>query len=373
MDKLHIGETIFRFRKKKKITQEELGNFIGVSTAAVSKWESGNSYPDITLLPLLADFFGVSIDELLNYKVELSDDEVMKIFKECGELFNNGDFNAAVSKSEEYLLKYESSYNLKLKIGFLFIVYLWRTNNKEITRKMKIKTKELFEDIVQNCDKEELVEQALYQLSNIYSSLGRDDDAMEALNKIRKSELNTDVILASIYIKKGEIKKGRGIFQMELYKDIYFSCMVCTSLAESYAENEKDLSAAEKYYKLSISIKKSFAVDKYSVLDLWGEYLGLAKVYLKFNEKKKAVNMLNKMIGDISQNDVINKASRINSIWCFNEIEMPKDNKGMKMNFYENVLVILKDPVFDSIKENGDFKDVVNKLNSLKERGASPG
>lgn len=114
-------------------------------------------------------------------------------------------------------------------------------------------------------------------------------------------------------------------------------------------------------------------MDKYSVLDLWGEYLGLAKIYLKFNEKKKAVNMLNKMIEDISQNDVINKANRINCIWCFNEIEMPKGNKGMKMNFYENILGILKDSVFDSVKEDGDFKNVVNKLNSLKERGVLRG
>lgn len=367
MDKLQIGEIIFRLRKKKKITQEELGKIIGVSTAAVSKWESGNSYPDITFLPLIADFFGVSIDKLLNYKIELSDDEVMKVFKECSEMFINENFNAAVNKSEEYLSKYKASYNLKLKIGFLFIFYSWKSSDEEVTKKMRVKTQKLFEDIVQNCDKEELVEQALYQLSNIYSLMGRDDDAIEALNKIRKSELNVDIMLASIYIKKGDLKKGRGIFQSELYKDICFSGMVCSSLAESYAESERNLSTSEKYYNLSINIKKAFMLGRHSVLDLWDEYLGLAKIYLKFNEKKKALSMLNKMMEDIGSNNVISKSDRINSTWCFNEIEMPKSDGNIRMNFYRNILRILQDPSFDLIREEDDFNHVVNKLNNLKE------
>lgn len=83
MEKLSIGEVIYRLRKEKGITQEQLANFIGVSTAAVSKWESETSYPDITLLPVIAIFFNVTIDTLLNFKIELSDEEVMALFSEC--------------------------------------------------------------------------------------------------------------------------------------------------------------------------------------------------------------------------------------------------------------------------------------------------
>lgn len=222
MDKLRIGETIFRLRKKKKITQEELGNFMGVSTAAVSKWESGNSYPDITLLPSIAAFFDISIDELLNYKVELSEDKVNKIIRECIVLFNSKDFYTAINKSEEYILRYKNSYLLKLKMASLFIMYLWKTNDEERIKKTKTRIKELFQDIVQNSDKEQLVEQALYQLSGIYGSEKKYDEAIEALNKIRKSEVQKDVMLASIYIQKGDLKKGREIFQGELYKNISF-------------------------------------------------------------------------------------------------------------------------------------------------------
>lgn len=58
-----IGSIIAELRKSKGATQEELGNAVGVSAQAVSKWETGGT-PDIELLPAIADYFGVSIDSL---------------------------------------------------------------------------------------------------------------------------------------------------------------------------------------------------------------------------------------------------------------------------------------------------------------------
>ena len=59
-----MGNTIMRLRKEKGLTQEQLANELGISYQAVSKWETGNSCPDIATLPLLAALFGVSIDAL---------------------------------------------------------------------------------------------------------------------------------------------------------------------------------------------------------------------------------------------------------------------------------------------------------------------
>jgi transcriptional regulator with XRE-family HTH domain len=61
---LNIAATIRALRKEKGITQEELANDIGVTAQAVSKWERSEGYPDITLLPDMAAYFGVSLDTL---------------------------------------------------------------------------------------------------------------------------------------------------------------------------------------------------------------------------------------------------------------------------------------------------------------------
>ncbi len=61
-----IGERIAELRKEKGMTQEALGETIGVSAQTVSKWENGNTAPDIYLLPVLAEVFGVTIDSLFS-------------------------------------------------------------------------------------------------------------------------------------------------------------------------------------------------------------------------------------------------------------------------------------------------------------------
>ena len=74
MYKRMLGETIYRLRKEKGLSQSELGEFVGVSNKAVSKWETYEANPDITLLPLLAQALGVSTDELLtDIKAEKND------------------------------------------------------------------------------------------------------------------------------------------------------------------------------------------------------------------------------------------------------------------------------------------------------------
>ena len=63
--KLNIGETIKKLRKEKEITQEEFAELIGISSQSVSRWENNLCYPDIELIPVIADFFGVSTDMCL--------------------------------------------------------------------------------------------------------------------------------------------------------------------------------------------------------------------------------------------------------------------------------------------------------------------
>jgi len=68
MDELRIGARIAELRNRNNVTQLELARKLGVTDRAVSKWETGGSYPDISLLSQIADIFDVSIDYLLRGK-----------------------------------------------------------------------------------------------------------------------------------------------------------------------------------------------------------------------------------------------------------------------------------------------------------------
>lgn len=78
-----IGERIKTLRKAKNISQESLAKALGVSFQAVSKWETNSTAPDIRLIPPIASFFGVSIDELFDYNVLENEKKVDSICKEA--------------------------------------------------------------------------------------------------------------------------------------------------------------------------------------------------------------------------------------------------------------------------------------------------
>lgn len=68
---MDLGKNIFELRKAKGVTQEELAAELGVTAAAVSKWEKGNTLPDVLMVCAIADYFGITTDELLGRDREL--------------------------------------------------------------------------------------------------------------------------------------------------------------------------------------------------------------------------------------------------------------------------------------------------------------
>ena len=79
--KLYIGEQLKALRKEKQITQEALAEVLGVSYQSVSRWELGVCYPDVELLPTIANYFGVSIDKLLSNDVDSKEAELNRFFE----------------------------------------------------------------------------------------------------------------------------------------------------------------------------------------------------------------------------------------------------------------------------------------------------
>ena len=85
-----MGENIRMLRSGKGITQEKLGYELGVSAQAVSRWENGASYPDISMLPIIADYFEVSLDELMGRGKEMETCEREALFKNVYTLQGSG-------------------------------------------------------------------------------------------------------------------------------------------------------------------------------------------------------------------------------------------------------------------------------------------
>ena len=86
---MNLGNKIRELRRARNLTQEQLAASLNISAQAVSKWEMCASYPDMALLPTLAAFFNVSIDELFDFDVRNIDKEIEEIRLEYNKYFWN--------------------------------------------------------------------------------------------------------------------------------------------------------------------------------------------------------------------------------------------------------------------------------------------
>ena len=122
---LDLGNNILKLRRKNKRTQEALAEALGVTPQAVSRWESGGSYPDMNLIPSIANYFGISIDELFGYinkRTERIDELVALIYDMKRQ--NNGvdtNINECISVARNALLEFPG--NEKLMLALASVLY----------------------------------------------------------------------------------------------------------------------------------------------------------------------------------------------------------------------------------------------------------
>lgn len=117
---LNLGNNIRQLRRRDKKTQEQLAEALGVTSQAVSRWESSGSYPDMNLIPAIASYFRVSIDELFSYNVWENERAVNEICRKAAKLIES-DASAADELLKEGLKKFPENENLLI----VWVYALW--------------------------------------------------------------------------------------------------------------------------------------------------------------------------------------------------------------------------------------------------------
>ena len=97
----NFGERLKKIRKDSQTTQETLAEYLGVSYQAVSKWENSIAFPDITLVPAIAHFFGVTADFLLGVSLDNTNEIIEDILKKARSYTHTGEINKSIEIIEE--------------------------------------------------------------------------------------------------------------------------------------------------------------------------------------------------------------------------------------------------------------------------------
>jgi len=120
---MKMGEMIRTLRHKAGKTQENLAEALGMSTQAVSRWESGGGYPDVELIPRIANYFHVSIDELFGYDGDRQEKIRAVLERADGLIVKDAVTEECITELRETLLEFPEDSQLLLRLGYALSLY----------------------------------------------------------------------------------------------------------------------------------------------------------------------------------------------------------------------------------------------------------
>lgn len=166
---ISIGENLKNLRKSKDITQEMLGDFLGVSFQTVSKWERGDCFPDIIMLPSLANFFEVTIDELMGMNEIRNKQYLNDIYKLAHEYENDGKYQESTDVLRKAIKTFPNNYSLLSELALSLSFQSLDADKENANVKEAI---ELCECVLANCTNEKVRSTTRANLCFLYNSIG---------------------------------------------------------------------------------------------------------------------------------------------------------------------------------------------------------
>lgn len=243
-----MGKRIQKLRKARELTQEQAAAALGVTAAAVSKWETDAACPDVAMLAPLARLLKVTIDALLDFRPVLTQEEIPAALAESRRLFEEKRSGEAREAAGALLRQYPGDLWLRFHTASLLTAYLSTAADEAEVREQGHQAAELLEECRES-DQPELRDAACFLLANLYNMLEEPDRALAAAEALPQPELNTRLVRANILLGKGEIEAAEREQQLGLYnagRDVCLHLMGLAAIAHKNGEEERGLALLDK-------------------------------------------------------------------------------------------------------------------------------
>lgn len=362
--KLNIGNTIKSLRKEMDITQDELADILGVSYQSVSRWETGICYPDMELIPVIADFFGVTADRLLGMHENVEQKKIEQYLLRFQKAISKGKIYDCIAIAREGIAEYPNNFALMNKLMYaLFVagdddgnITEWKDNKEKYDGEIT----SLGERIMKYCPDENIRLEATARLAFNHCEMGRkeigrtvyeslppyefcrenqmwwslyDNEKLPYLRK--KIKQDYDALKKSLWLleSSGCITENQTVIAIkkiwELEKLIYDS----TDTQDTWSD-----------VKLNFDIAKSYAILKDDKKALEHLRIG-AKSAKAFDNRPEKQVFSSQLLGDITVRKIDSETSDTRTL-C--EIMREK---------------WLSCPEFDKLRGTDEFREILNILN----------
>lgn len=365
MAKINIGAFIAARRKEKGLTQEELADYLGVSKPAVSKWESGQSYPDIMLLPVLASYFNTSVDELLGYEAQMTKADIRKLYERCSTAFAAEPFETVHNELREYIRKYHSCWNLLYSIALLLINNSMLAGSPEKICEVLQEASSLLEFVEKESGDAKLAKDALSLRA--YCCLGLNEPAavIDLLDDYDEQQQSPEILLAKAYAMKGDSDRATGIMQRFIYHN---GANVFAAMPELMALYAGDPDRLEECLKLALEVGKALEIRKTLPHLYFTLYLTAAALYASAQNLGGALDML-EAYADIVTDTTIYPL-KLRGTKFFDRLEQyydtlslgnsaPRSEKLIKKDLKD---VVINNPAFFGLIQEDRYRRLISRL-----------
>ena len=365
MYKLNISKCIVQKRREKGITQEKLAEYLGVTKASVSKWESGLSYPDILMLPELATYFNVSVDELLGYSPQLTSQDIKKLYNQLSHDFAVKSFEEVREQCEQIIKKYYSCFPLLLAMIQLFLNHAVLTPEAETKKAMLLQSIALSQRVKEESDSIRDAKSANSMEAMAQMALGNIPEVIRLLDDQLIPYSGDDVMLIMAHQMLGENEEAYKVNQVMLFQNVIETLTLLTNyLSLHMTEPER----FEQIYNQGKQLIEAFQMQDILTNAVYGIHIAAAQGYLQQQQPEKALQALEEYVNIVSG---LKYPLKLKGNQYFDQVDQwleenvtigsnaPIDDMTVKNNF---VMTIEANPGFAPLHEEEKFKQLLKKL-----------
>lgn len=368
---IYFSENIRRLRKEHNLTQETLADFLGVSFQTVSKWERGENYPDIAMLPEIASFFKVSVDSLLGVNRAENEKEIQDMLTQFNNFVNDMEKKSELLK--EMIKKFPNDFRIQVKqLGMLMC------EEKEDGEKIE-KIQSIYHNIQNNCTNDDIRIKAKHLMAGYYNRLahyGKQgitfDDANNIVMQLPKMEDCREQVISCIYSSNNPDRIECSMESVETALTCFYHGLFRYAFFDFFnAQGEYIQGRYKKEYIIELLEKLlamlEFLYDDGNYGKMWRtiayDYGHLGHLSFETGNEKKALEYLRKSAELAKRFDEMDRITPMKSK-LFNGRSFDKETLGSTYIASTRMIQLFteKYPLSDEFKSKQEFQDIIAYL-----------
>lgn len=342
-----IGQSIKKYRKENDLTQEQLAEIFGVTAQTISRWELGTAYPDITMLPVLANFFGISTDTLLGVDISRKNDEIKAALEYNSTLHREGRHVESEAFIREKLKLYPDNAELTYQLAYALAKYTAEGEQQQV---IDNEIESLCKRSIQLDNGTWITHAVKQMLCLMYNRQGQREKAVEIAESMPTWWVSREFLMQ--YVLPQEEAAAQRQYNLVALMDM--TILHLHKIARDMPSYEQSVAVLDK----AVALAELIAGDdmKYHHERICKCHLWRARYFCRMGKKDSAFEALEKAFYHTVQFESRPECSKYEAFWLWRiEDVRANEKKDAPENLYQHLFRKIKEPVFEIIHSDERF------------------